>query len=57
MSKDKSDVVITAATRTAVGTFRGSLKEMQASDLGALAVKAATERSNLNFNDIDELIM
>ena len=57
MSADKPDIVITAATRTAVGTFRGSLKEMQACDLGALVAKAAIEKSNLNSNDIDELIM
>jgi len=57
MSVDKSDIVITAAVRTAVGTFRGLLKDMQACDLGALVVKAAIEKSNLNSNDIDELIM
>ena len=57
MSADKLDIVITAATRTAVGTFRGSLKQMQASDLGAIVVKSAIEKSNLKYNDIDELIM
>mgnify|MGYP006089096501 CR=1 FL=1 len=57
MSADRPDIVITAATRTAVGTFRGLLKEMQACDLGALVAKAAIEKSNLNSNDIDELIM
>ena len=57
MAEDKKNIVITAAVRTAIGTFRGSLKEMQANDLGALVVKAAIEKSNLNPNDIDELIM
>jgi len=57
MSNNIKNVVITAAVRTAVGTFRGSLKEMYASDLGALVTKAAIEKSNLNPNDIDELIM
>ena len=57
MLSDNKNIVITAASRTAVGTFRGSLKEMQASDIGGLAVKAAMQKSNLNPNDIDELIM
>ena len=49
--------MITSAVRTAIGTFRGSLKDMQASDLGALVAKAAMKKSNLNSNDADELIM
>ena len=57
MSIDIKNIVITSALRTPIGTFRGSLKEMKASDLGALVVKAVIEKSNLNFDDIDELIM
>ena len=57
MSKDNKNIVITSAARTAIGTFRGSLKDMQASDLGALTTKAAMKKSNLNSNDVDELIM
>ena len=33
------DIVITSAFRTAIGTFRGSLKGMQAHDLGALTIE------------------
>ena len=57
MSMDNKNVVITSAVRTAIGTFRGSLKDMQASDLGALVAKAAMKKSNLNSNDVDEIIM
>ena len=57
MSKDNKNIVITSAVRTAIGAFRGSLKDMKASDLGALTTKAAMEKSNLNSNDVDELIM
>ena len=57
MSDDIKNIVITAAVRTAIGTFRGSLKEMEASDLGALVVREAIKKSNLNPHDIDELIM
>ena len=51
------DIVITSAFRTAIGTFRGSLKGMQAHDLGALTIEAVMQNSNLNPNDVDELIM
>jgi len=54
---DKNNIVITSALRTAIGTFRGSLKDMKASDLGASVVEAAMKKSNLNSDDIDELIM
>ena len=57
MSIDNKHIVITSAVRTAIGTFRGSLKDMQAKDLGALVAKAAMKKSNLNSSDIDELIM
>jgi len=54
--KEKS-VVITSAARTAIATFRGSLKDMKAHELGSAAIKAVIKRSNLNPNDVDELIM
>ena len=57
MKVDNKNIVITSAVRTAIGTFRGSLKDMQAHDLGALITKAAMKKSNLNPNDVDELIM
>ncbi len=55
--REQNNIVITSAARTAIGTFRGSLKNMQAKDLGALTVKAVMKKSNLNPNDVDELIM
>ena len=57
MTLDKKNIVITAAVRTAIGAFQGFLKEMSASNLGALVIKAAIEKSNLNSTDIDEIIM
>jgi acetyl-CoA C-acetyltransferase len=57
MTKKDEDIVITSASRTAIGTFRGSLKDMHAKDLGALVIKAVMQKSNLNFTDVDELIM
>ena len=57
MNMSKKNIVITSAARTAIGSFRGSLKNMQAHDLGSLVVKAVMKKSNLNPDDIDELIM
>ena len=57
MNIEQKNIVITAAVRTAIGTFRGSLKKIQAHNLGSVVVKEAMKQSNLNSNDIDELIM
>ena len=57
MDSNNKNIVITSAVRTAIGSFRGSLKDMQASDLGAIVTKAAIQKSNLNSVDVDELIM
>ena len=57
MNSDNENIVITAAVRTAIGTFNGSLKDMQAKDLGTLVIKAALQKANLNSKDVDEIIM
>ena len=57
MSFEQKNVVITSAVRTAIGTFRGSLKNIQAHELGSVVVKEAAKKSNLKLNDVDELIM
>ena len=57
MSKEQKNVVITSAIRTAIGTFRGSLKDMLGHELGSVVIKEAIKRSNLKLNDVDELIM
>src|SRR4029077_5365548 len=40
-------VVLYEPVRTAIGTFGGSLKDMPAPDLGAVAIKAAVARAGL----------
>ena len=57
MSFEQKNIVITSAVRTAIGTFRGSLKNMQGHELGSIVVKEAIKKSKLKSNDIDELIM
>ena len=51
------EVVIVNGARTPVGRFGGSFKDMRASDLGAIAIKAALERSGVAPDDVDEVIM
>ena len=41
MNSNKKNIVITSAVRTAVGTFNGSLKNMQGHELGSVVVKEA----------------
>ncbi|MDA7780513.1 acetyl-CoA C-acetyltransferase [Candidatus Pelagibacter sp.] len=57
MSKKSNDVVITAALRTPIGTYKGSLKGLRADRLGALVIKEAVYKSKLKSDDIDEVIM
>ena len=57
MSKKSNDVVITAALRTPIGTYKGSLKDLSADKLGALTIKEAVYKSKLKPDDIDEVIM
>lgn len=51
------EVFIVAAVRTPIGSFGGSLKAFSATDLGAIAIKAAVERAGIDKNKIDELLM
>jgi acetyl-CoA C-acetyltransferase len=49
--------VIVAAARTPIGKFLGSLSALSAPELGAIAIKAALERSGVSPADINEVIM
>ena len=51
------DIVIVAATRTAVGKFGGSIANIPATDLGALVVKEVIARAKLDGAQIGEVIM
>ena len=52
-----TDIVITSAARTAVGSFNGAFANVTAHDLGAVAIKSAIERSKITGGDVDEVIM
>src|SRR5690554_2054402 len=50
------EVVIVAATRTAVGSFQGSLASMPAPQLGAVVVRRLLEQTGVAADQVDELI-
>ncbi|EGU47759.1 acetyl-CoA acetyltransferase [Vibrio ichthyoenteri ATCC 700023] len=50
-------VYIVAAKRTAIGSFGGSLKHINAGDLAAVAIKAALEESQVAKETVDEVIV
>jgi acetyl-CoA C-acetyltransferase len=52
-----NDVVIVAATRTAIGTFGGSLASISGSDLGAVVIKSLLEKTEIAPEQVDEVLM
>lgn len=52
-----NEVVITAAARTGVGKFGGSLAKTPAADLGAHVIKALLARSGVRPDQVSEVIM
>src|SRR5947209_9525253 len=51
------DVVIISGCRTPVGKFQGSLSDLSAPQLGAIAVREAIKRAGVEVAEIDECIM
>lgn len=51
------DVFIVGAKRTPLGSFNGALSSVPATQLGAVAIKAALEQSGLNPEQVQEVIM
>jgi acetyl-CoA C-acetyltransferase len=52
-----TDVVISTPLRTAIGTFGGSLKDVPATDLGGTVGKAVLERSGIDPERVDQVIV
>ena len=50
-------IVIVGVARTPMGAFQGELAPLTASELGAVAIKAAVERAGIAPADVDEVIM
>ncbi|MDQ3006637.1 MAG: acetyl-CoA C-acetyltransferase [Chloroflexota bacterium] len=56
MSKETEAVILSAA-RTPIGKFQGTLSSVPATQLGAIAVRAAVARAGINPVEIEEVIM
>lgn len=52
-----SKTVILDGARTAFGKFGGGLSTLSASDLGGIAIKGALQRSNIQPEEVNEVIM
>src|SRR5690606_9073428 len=51
------EVYIIAALRTPMGSFGGALKDLSATQLGAIAIKAAIEKAGLLPEQVQDVIM
>jgi acetyl-CoA C-acetyltransferase len=51
------DVVLCAPMRTAIGTFGGSLKDVPATELGAVAIRACLARAGLPADRVQSVVM
>jgi acetyl-CoA C-acetyltransferase len=57
MSDTSRQAVIVAAARTPIGKFLGGLAPLAAPEIGAIAIRAAIERSKIDLQAIEEVIM
>jgi acetyl-CoA C-acetyltransferase len=51
-----TNVVISSAARTAIGSYGRSLKGVPPTRLGAIAARAAIERAGIGGDDIDHVV-
>ncbi len=51
------EVVITSAVRTPIGSFNGALAPLKAPQLGSIVIKEALNRSKLQPQQVDQVIM
>lgn len=51
------EVYIVAATRTAIGSFGGSLSSLSATQLGAAVIKSAVEKAGITPDQVQEVYM
>lgn len=52
-----SDIVITGAARTPIGSFQGELSNARAPELGASSIRSAIEKSKIDPATVDEVLM
>ena len=51
------EVVIVSGARTPIGRFGGAFKDVSASALGSLVIKAALEQANLRPDQVDDVVL
>ena len=51
------EVVILSAVRTPIGKYGKALADIKATELGAIAVRAATEKAGIDVKDVYECLM
>jgi acetyl-CoA C-acetyltransferase len=51
------DALLVSACRTPIGSFGGALKDVSAADLGAIAIREAVARANVQLSEIDDVLM
>ena len=56
-SPHASDIVITAAVRTAIGSFNGTLANHSAAQLGSIVMKEALSRAKVAPSSVSEVLM
>lgn len=54
---NQKEVYIVSAVRTPIGAFGGALKDVPATRLGAIAIKAAVERAGISPDAVNEVLM
>jgi len=52
-----NEVVIVAATRTAIGSFQGALSAIPATELGAAVIRRLLEQTGIDAAQVDEVIL
>ncbi len=57
MSNRSNEVVIVGAVRTPIGAYNGSLKDVEAQELGSIAINEVLKKSKIDKEEIDEVIM
>ena len=57
MTNKPKDVVIAWAVRSPIGTYRGSLKNLKADQLGSIVINELIKNSKFTKDEIDEIIM
>ncbi|MBN2803045.1 MAG: thiolase family protein [Deltaproteobacteria bacterium] len=56
IEKNENDIVVLSAARTPIGKFGGTLKDVKAFELGAIAIDAAIKKAGIDKDNISEVI-